>query len=80
MSSDRSARTLPPRLGEQRLRYFSPGGVSVGGGINGSGWSVASMESNDLDGSDMEQTTITPRMRDQMMKYLGRHINPIQED
>ena len=79
MSSDRSARTLPPRLGEQRLRY-GPGGVSVGGGINGSGWSVASMESNDLDGSDMEQTLITPRMRDQMKKYLGRHINPIQED
>jgi hypothetical protein len=28
----------------------------------------------------VEQTTISPRMRDQMKKYLGRHINPIQED
>ncbi|KAL3808787.1 hypothetical protein ACHAXA_011171 [Cyclostephanos tholiformis] len=78
-SSDRSVRTLPPRLGEQRSRYC-PGGGSVGGSIIGSGWSVASNESNDLDGSDMEQTAITPRMRDQMKKYLGRHINPIQED
>lgn len=77
--SDRSAKTLPPRLGENQLRY-GPRGGSVGGVINSSGWSVASMESNDLDGSVMEQTTVTPRMRDQMKKYLGRHINPIQED
>jgi hypothetical protein len=39
------------------------------------------MESNELDGvDDVEQTTISPRMRDQMKKYLGRHINPNQED
>ena len=77
-SSDRSAKTLPPRLGERSYGSFR--GVR-GGSINGSGWSVASMESNDLDGvDDVEQTTISPRMRDQMKKYLGRHINPIQED
>ncbi|KAL3773981.1 hypothetical protein ACHAW5_000581 [Stephanodiscus triporus] len=81
-SSDRSARTLPPRLGE-RYRYGRPGGVR-GGSIDGGGggWSVASAESNDLDGGDddVRQTTISPRMMDQMKKYLGRHINPIQED
>ena len=77
-SSDCSAKTLPPRLGERSYGSFR--GVR-GGSINGSGWSVASMESNDLDGvDDVEQTTISPRMRDQMKKYLGRHINPIQED
>ena len=77
-SSDRSAKTLPSRLGERSYGSFR--GVRAGS-INGGGWSIASMESNDLDGvDDVEQTTISPRMRDQMKKYLGRHINPIQED
>ncbi len=77
-SSDRSSKTLPSRLGERSYGSFR--GVRAGS-INGAGWSVASMESNDLDGvDDVEQTTISPRMRDQMKKYLGRHINPIQED
>ena len=67
-SSNRSVKTLPPRLG--------------GGGI-GSGWSVTS--SDDLlfnmdDDDDEEQTTVSPKMRDRMMKYLKRHIDPIQED
>jgi hypothetical protein len=66
-SSNRSVKTLPPRLG---------------GGI-GSGWSVTS--SDDLlfnmdDDDGEEQTTVSPKMRDRMMKYLKRHIDPIQED
>jgi hypothetical protein len=40
----------------ERSRYGSGGGGA--GGINGGGWSVASAESNDLDGVDAEQTTI----------------------
>lgn len=72
-SSNRSVKTLPPRLG---------GGI---GTTSGGGWSVTSSDDllfnldDDNDG-DEEQTTISPRMRDRMMKYLKRHIDPIQED
>eukprot|EP00571_Detonula_confervacea_P005465 CAMPEP_0172316508 /NCGR_PEP_ID=MMETSP1058-20130122/28486_1 /TAXON_ID=83371 /ORGANISM="Detonula confervacea, Strain CCMP 353" /LENGTH=433 /DNA_ID=CAMNT_0013030829 /DNA_START=252 /DNA_END=1553 /DNA_ORIENTATION=- len=69
-SSDRSVKTLPPRFGE-RLGYTSGG---VMGGV-GSSWSVASIETNDLDGADVGKTTISPRMRDQMKKYMGRHMS-----
>eukprot|EP00579_Thalassiosira_antarctica_P017244 CAMPEP_0201933448 /NCGR_PEP_ID=MMETSP0903-20130614/31577_1 /ASSEMBLY_ACC=CAM_ASM_000552 /TAXON_ID=420261 /ORGANISM="Thalassiosira antarctica, Strain CCMP982" /LENGTH=433 /DNA_ID=CAMNT_0048473393 /DNA_START=473 /DNA_END=1777 /DNA_ORIENTATION=- len=67
-SSDRSVKTLPPRFGE-RPGYASGG---VGGGV-GSSWSVASMESNDLDGGDVGKTTISPRVRDQMKKYMQKY-------
>jgi hypothetical protein len=68
-SSNRSVKTLPPRLG---------------GGI-GSGWSVTSSDDllfnmYDDDDNGEEQTTVSPKMRDRMMKYLKRHIDPIQED
>jgi len=69
MPSDRSVKTLPPRFGEHP--GYAPGGVgrSVGGG-----WSVASMESNDLDnGGNVGKSTISPRMRDQMKKYMQKY-------
>ncbi|KAL7555201.1 hypothetical protein ACHAWF_018862 [Thalassiosira exigua] len=68
--SDRSVQTLPPWLGE-RPRY-SP---RAAGSVGGSGWSVASMESSDLNSAEeLGKTTISPRMRDQMKKYMGRHM------
>ena len=69
-SSDRSVKTLPPWLGDRPpgTSYTASGGRSRGG------WSVASLESNDLDGDDNDgKTTVSPRMRDQMKKYLERH-------
>jgi len=69
-SSDRSVKTLPPCFGE---RPGYPSG-RIGGGV-GSSWSVASMESNDLDGGDVGKTTISPSMRDQMKKYMDRHMH-----
>ena len=69
-SSDRSVKTLPPWLGDRPpgTSYTASGGRSRGG------WSVASLESNDLDGGDNDgKTTVSPRMRDQMKKYLERH-------
>jgi hypothetical protein len=78
-SSNRSVKTLPPRLG---------GGI--GTTTSGGGWSVTSSDDllfnydddddDDDDGGDEEHTSISPRMRDRMMKYLKRHIDPIQED
>lgn len=69
MPSDRSVRTLPPRFGERP--GYAPGGV---GGRVGGGWSVASMESNDLDnGGNVGKSTISPRMRDQMKKYMQKY-------
>eukprot|EP00584_Thalassiosira_punctigera_P005972 CAMPEP_0172544896 /NCGR_PEP_ID=MMETSP1067-20121228/14955_1 /TAXON_ID=265564 ORGANISM="Thalassiosira punctigera, Strain Tpunct2005C2" /NCGR_SAMPLE_ID=MMETSP1067 /ASSEMBLY_ACC=CAM_ASM_000444 /LENGTH=487 /DNA_ID=CAMNT_0013331547 /DNA_START=379 /DNA_END=1843 /DNA_ORIENTATION=+ len=67
-SSERSVKTLPPRFGNRA--GYAPGGGSVGGG-----WSVASMESNDLDGANVGKTTISPRMRDQMKKYMQKYTN-----
>ena len=69
-SSDRSVKTLPPWFGDRPpgTSYTASGGRSRGG------WSVASLESNDLDGGDNDgKTTVSPRMRDQMKKYLERH-------
>jgi len=73
-SSNRSVKTLPPRLG---------GGI--GTTTSGGGWSVTSSDDllfnyDDDDDGDEEHTSISPRMRDRMMKYLKRHIDPIQED
>jgi hypothetical protein len=68
--SDRSVQTLPPWIGE-RPRY-SPRGA---GSVSGSGWSVASIESSDLNcAEELGKTTISPRMRDQMKKYMRRHM------
>lgn len=55
------------------------GAHSVGGaGILGSSWSVSSLEPNDLDGDVSalggSTMTVSPRMRDQMKKYMGRHM------
>ena len=60
-----SVRTLPPWFGE-RPGYASHPSVS-------GGWSVASMEPNDLD-SVAGESTVSPRMRDQMKHYMGRHM------
>mmetsp|Transcript_35682 Transcript_35682/g.66083 ORF Transcript_35682/g.66083 Transcript_35682/m.66083 type:complete len:304 (-) Transcript_35682:151-1062(-) len=69
MPSDRSVRTLPTRFGERP--GYAPGGV---GGSVGGDWSVASMESNDLDnGGNVGKSTISPRMRDQMKKYMQKY-------
>jgi hypothetical protein len=75
LSSDsRSVRTLPPWFGE-RPGYAPHASRSVGGG----GWSVTSMETNDLDsvggGGESSSTTVSPRMRDQMKFYMSRHMN-----
>ncbi|KAL7539399.1 hypothetical protein ACHAXR_009251 [Thalassiosira sp. AJA248-18] len=69
-SSDRSVKTLPAFLGER------PGYVSAGvrRGVDSS-WSVASIESNDMDGGNAGKPTISPRMRDQMKKYMSRHMS-----
>ena len=67
--SDGSVKTLPPWLGDR-----PPGTYTASGGRSRGGWSVASLESNDLDGVDNDgKTTVSPRMRDQMKKYLERH-------
>lgn len=59
-SSDRSVKTMPPRFGERH-------GV-------GDSWSIGSMESNnDLDRNDVRKTTISPKMRDQMKKYMQKY-------
>ncbi|KAK1735390.1 hypothetical protein QTG54_014004 [Skeletonema marinoi] len=67
-SDSKSVRTLPPWFGE-RPGYASHPSRSVGGG-----WSVASMETNDLDSVGGESTTVSPRMRDQMKFYMNRHM------
>jgi len=68
-SDSKSVRTLPPWFGE-RPGYASHPARSVGGG-----WSVASMETNDLDSVGGESTTtVSPRMRDQMKFYMSRHM------
>ena len=60
------------------------GANSVGAGFN-MDWSVASMESNDLDlaggGGDMghNKMTVSPRMRDQMKRYMSRHMGGEQK-
>jgi hypothetical protein len=65
-SDSRSVRTLPPWFGER------PGFASRSVGGN---WSVASsMEINDLDSVTGDAHTVSPRMRDQMKGYLGRHM------
>lgn len=59
-------RTLPPWFGER------PGFASRSVGGN---WSVASsMEINDLDSVTGDAHTVSPRMRDQMKHYIGRHM------
>ncbi|KAL7494655.1 hypothetical protein ACHAWT_003411 [Skeletonema menzelii] len=67
-SDSKSVRTLPPWFGE-RPGYASHPSRSVGGG-----WSVASMETNDLDSVGGESTTVSPRMRDQMKFYMSRYM------
>eukprot|EP00581_Thalassiosira_minuscula_P015138 CAMPEP_0183712964 /NCGR_PEP_ID=MMETSP0737-20130205/7987_1 /TAXON_ID=385413 /ORGANISM="Thalassiosira miniscula, Strain CCMP1093" /LENGTH=434 /DNA_ID=CAMNT_0025941705 /DNA_START=411 /DNA_END=1715 /DNA_ORIENTATION=+ len=69
-SSDRSVKTLPAQFGERR--YTPRGGVGGGGGVSSS-WSLASMESNDLDGDHVRKSTISPKMRDQMKKYMQKY-------
>lgn len=67
-SDSRSVRTLPPWFGER------PGLASRSVGGN---WSVASsMEINDLDSVTVagDAHTVSPRMRDQMKGFLGRHM------
>ncbi len=76
-------RSLRSRYGASTGNYRSgrliSGAQSVGGtGIHGSSWSVSSLDPNDLDedvsmlgGSPM---TVSPRMRDQMKKYMDRHM------
>lgn len=60
LSSDRSVKTMPPRFEERR-------GV-------GSSWSIGSMElSTDLDNNDVRNATISPKMRDQMKKYMQKY-------
>lgn len=68
--SDRSIKTLPPRFAER------PGYATAvrGRGAASSSWSVASIETTDLDGADAGNTTISPSMRDQMKKYMRRHM------
>lgn len=66
--SDRSVKTLPPRAGERH--GYAPGAV---GGRSVDGWSVASMESNDLDAGNLGKTIISPRTRDQMKKYMQKY-------
>ena len=68
-SESRSVKTLPPWFGE-RPGYASHPSRSVGGG-----WSVASIETNDLDSVDGDSSTVSPRMRDQMKFYMSRHMN-----
>ena len=69
-SGDRSVKTLPAFFGD-RPGYRS-GGARRGG--VGSSWSVTSMESTDLDAADAGKSTISPTMRDQMKKYMSRHM------
>jgi hypothetical protein len=72
--SNRSVSTLPPWLdGRPGSYHGSRGGLnSIGGGV-GSSWSVTSIESHEFDGIDTK-STISPRMRDQMKKYLSSHM------
>mmetsp|Transcript_17029 Transcript_17029/g.34176 ORF Transcript_17029/g.34176 Transcript_17029/m.34176 type:complete len:618 (-) Transcript_17029:115-1968(-) len=65
--------------GNSRSGRLLSGAHSVGGtGILGSSWSVSSLEPNDLDGDvgalGGSPMTVSPRMRDQMKKYMGRHM------
>lgn len=71
--SNQSVQTLPMRLGADRPTT----GVIRGAQVAGSSWSLASMETNDLDGDNSvgRASTISPTMRDQMKKYLGRHTS-----
>lgn len=60
LSSGRSATTMPPRMGA-RPDF-------------GSSWSVGSLESHhDVAGTEGGTTTISPRMRDQMKKYMQKY-------
>ncbi|KAL3770369.1 hypothetical protein ACHAWU_003589 [Discostella pseudostelligera] len=76
--SNRSVSTLPPWLdGRPGSYHGSRGGLnSMGGGV-GSSWSVTSIESHEFDGMDTK-STISPRMRDQMKKYLSSHMSEKQ--
>jgi hypothetical protein len=78
LSESRSVRTLPPWFGERPRHTSHQPSRSVGGG-----WSIASMETNDLDsvgGDDsMRQWTVSPSVRDQMKFYLDRHQNKESE-
>lgn len=67
--SSGSVKTLPIRLSEpQRTRYG--GGRSVGA----NGWSIASMESNDLDADTNKSNVVSPKMMNQMKYYMSRHM------
>lgn len=72
--SNRSVSTLPPWLdGRSGGYYGNRGGLNSMGG-SGSSWSVASIESHEFDGMDTS-STISPKMRDQMKKYLSSHMS-----
>lgn len=81
--SNRSVSTLPPWLDHGRRSggggYFF--GTSRGGMNSCSSWSVASIES-DFDGMDTQSlsSSISPRMRDQMKKYLSSHMSEKKEE
>ena len=62
--SDRSVTTLPAHLGE---RWRKPGS-----GAYSSGWSIATLELDDLD--DGGNSTISPTTHNQMRKYMKRHM------
>ena len=70
-SSGMSAKTLPPRFGESK-KVGCNGGRSVGAGVNGT-WSIASMESDDLD-ANVDKSSVTPKMMYQMKYYMSRHM------
>ncbi len=69
--SNRSVTTLPSRLDGRHGRYNG----SRGGMGGGSSWSVASIELQEFDGMAMDtSSTVSPRIRDQMKKYLSSHM------
>lgn len=75
--SNRSVSSLPPWLDGRSGGYCgSRGGLNSigGGGVGSSNWSVASIESHEFDGMDTS-STISPKMRDQMKKYLSSHMS-----
>ncbi|KAL3796705.1 hypothetical protein HJC23_010005 [Cyclotella cryptica] len=66
--SSGSIKTLPPRFGESRRTRYG-GGRSLGAGLDSS-WSIASMESHDLDG-ETEKSNVS---LNQMKYYMSRHM------
>jgi hypothetical protein len=79
LPSSGSVKTLPPRFAEQHRStmmggYGTSTNRSVGAGVGGSNWSIASMESNDLDG-DIGSSTVSPKTMNQMKYYMSRHMS-----